>query len=466
VGSGGVVVLDVGKTNAKLTLWDAPGGGLLRRVRANRPAEGPGYRALDADGIEAWLAHTLREFAGLARIRAIVPVAHGAAAALVHRGALFAPPMDYEDEAGEAERAAYGRQRDSFAATGSPYLPQGLNLGLQLHRLDALTGPWPDDLAILPWPQYWAWRLSGVAASEASSLGCHSDLWRPYERSATRLATARGWWQRLGPLRRADEALGPIAPEWAERTGLPADCAVFCGLHDSNAALLGARGHAEIAAGDATVLSTGTWFVAMRSPDPAARSTPILLDEGRDCLVNVDVEGEPVPSARFMGGREAELIAGGADGPADEAALIDRLPGLVAAGVQIHPSFAPGVGPFPSHRGGWSGEPADTADRRAALALYLALMADASLDLIGSRDRLLVEGRFAASTAFVRALARLRPSQQVYVCDAEDDVAYGALRLVDPDRPPPSPLVPVRPLESSLDDYRARWRAGLAREPA
>src|SRR5437879_4696380 len=109
VGSGGVVVLDVGKTNAKLALWDASGGGLLRRVRANRPTAGPGYRALDADGVEAWLADTLREFAGFARIKAIVPVAHGAAAALVHRGAPFVPPMDYEDEAGEAERAAYGR---------------------------------------------------------------------------------------------------------------------------------------------------------------------------------------------------------------------------------------------------------------------------------------------------------------------------------------------------------------------
>jgi sugar (pentulose or hexulose) kinase len=267
-------------------------------------------------------------------------------------------------------------------------------------------------------------------------------------------------------LRRAGEVLGPIAPEWVERTGLPADCAVFCGLHDSNAALLAARGHAEIAGGDATVLSTGTWFVAMRSPDPAVRTTLADLDAGRDCLVNVDVEGQPVPSSRFMGGREAELIADGAEGPADERTQIDRLPGLIAAGVQIHPSFAPGVGPFPRHRGGWSGEPVDNTDRRAALALYLALMADVSLELIGSRDRLLVEGRFAASTAFVRALASLRPGQRVYVCDAEDDVAYGALRLVDPGRAPPSPLVLVAPLEPSLDGYRARWRADLAREPA
>jgi L-fuculokinase len=29
------------------------------------------------------------------------------------------------------------------------------------------------------YPQYWAWRLCGAAASEATSLGCHTDLWHP-----------------------------------------------------------------------------------------------------------------------------------------------------------------------------------------------------------------------------------------------------------------------------------------------
>ncbi|MDB5419824.1 MAG: carbohydrate kinase, partial [Phenylobacterium sp.] len=273
--------------------------------------------------------------------------------------------------------------------------------------------------------------------------------------------------RRLAPLRRAGEVLGPVAPEWVRRSGLPADCQVFCGLHDSNAALLGGRGHAEFAAGEATVLSTGTWFVAMRSAGPARGPARLELDEGRDCLVNADAEGRAVPSARFMGGREAEQILGGDPaGPATETALVERVPQLLARGVQIHPSFAPGVGPFPGHRGGWSREPADPDDRRAALGLYLALMADASLELIGSRRCLLVEGRFAASPVFVRALASLRPTQQVYVCDADDDVAYGALRLVQPDRPPPSPLIPVRPLAASLTAYRALWRAGLARQPA
>ncbi|WP_312163606.1 carbohydrate kinase [Phenylobacterium sp.] len=452
---GCTVVLDIGKTNAKLTLWDRSGRCLARHVRENEAVEGPGYRALDAAGIEAWMAPILAGFARLGRVRAIVPVGHGAAAALIADGRLFAPPMDYEDPGGEGEREAYLRRRDAFEHTGSPALPVGLNLGLQLHRLEALTGPWPDDLAILPWPQYWAWRFCGVMASEVTSLGCHSDLWRPYEGRPSALADAAGWAGRLGPLRRAGEMLGLLAAEWTE-LGLPADCQVLCGLHDSNAALLAARGHAEIAAEDATVLSTGTWFVALRS----GVHEPVVLDEARDCLVNVDASGRPALSARFMGGREAEAISRawelGGKPASVEAALA-----VVAAGSLILPSFAPGVGPFPDQAGRWIDPPPDRRGRRAALELYLALVADAALGLIGSRGRLLVEGRFAEAEVFVRALAGLRPEQRVYVSNAHDDVPYGALRLIDPDLPPASPLTPVKPLPVALGDYARRWRAAL-----
>lgn len=452
---GCTVVLDIGKTNAKLTLWDRSGRCLARHVRENEVVEGSGYRALDAAGIEAWMAPILAGFAQLGHVRAIVPVGHGAAAALISDGRLFAPPMDYEDAGGGGEREAYLRRRDAFDHTGSPALPLGLNLGLQLHRLEALTGPWPDDLTILPWPQYWAWRFCGVMASEVTSLGCHSDLWRPYEGRPSTLADQAGWTGRLGALRGAGDVLGPLAPEWTV-LGLPADCQVLCGLHDSNAALLAARGHAEIAAEDATVLSTGTWFVALRS----GMHEPVVLDEGRDCLVNVDAFGRPALSARFMGGREAEAISQAWE-LSGESASVEAALGVVAAGSLILPSFAPGVGPFAGHAGRWIDPPTDQPGRRAALELYLALVASQALDLIDSRGLLLVEGRFADAEVFVRALASLRPEQRVYVSNAHDDVPYGALRLIDPDLPPPSPLTPVVPLPTNLDGYAQRWRAAL-----
>lgn len=464
---GCTVVFDVGKTNAKLSLWDARGRCLERRVRRNDEVRASAYRALDAAGLEEWLAQTLTEFARNAPIRALIPVAHGAAAVLVRGNQLFTAPMDYEDEVDPEERREYDSQRDAFRHTGSPALPQGLNLGMQLHRLERLTGPWPDDLFILTWPQYWAWRLSGVMASEVTSLGCHSDLWRPLENRHSELAIRRGWARRLPPRRHAGEALGPLTSEWVARTGMPHDCVVLCGLHDSNAALLAARGHPEIASNDATVLSTGTWFVAMRSPHAGASLDTSALAEARDCLINVDVHGSPIPSARFMGGREAELLAGlnihALTENYDPQRLIDRLPAVLKSGATAFPSFVRGCGPFPDSVGEWRNKPPDPGDQRAITGLYLALMADASLNLVGSRDRLLIEGRFAEAVIFVRALAALRPQQKIYVSNAHNDVPYGALRLLYPDLAQPSSLTPVEPLEVDFREFAEEWRAHAVR---
>jgi sugar (pentulose or hexulose) kinase len=272
-------------------------------------------------------------------------------------------------------------------------------------------------------------------------------------------------------LRHAGEPLGSVNHEWMDRAGLPADCVVLCGLHDSNAALLAARGHPQIASNDATVLSTGTWFVAMRSP--ASGSTADIsgvaesLTESRDCLINVDVHGSPIPSARFMGGREAELLAAlnihALTENYDPQRLIERLPTLLKTGATAFPTFVQGCGPFPEAKGEWRHKPADPGDQRAITGLYLALMADASLNLIGSRDRLLIEGRFAEAMIFVRALAALRPEQKVYVSNAHNDVPYGALRLIHSDLPPPSPLTEIEPLDVDFRAFAEEWRAHAAR---
>lgn len=460
---GSTIVVDIGKTNAKVSLWNSGGNLVDRKVRSNQPQHSSsGYRALDVAGIDAWLLDSIGEFTGYGNVARIITVGHGAAAALIRDGSPYLDPMDYEDPVPAPDRERYDAQRDPFAATGSPALPLGLNLGVQLHRLEQLTGNFPDDVVILPWPQYWAWRFCGVAASEVTSLGCHSDLWRPVENTFSELAVRRGWAARMAPLRGAGETLGQITAEIAAATGLNSDCEVLCGLHDSNAALVAARGHAEIAENESTVLSTGTWFVAMRSIGAGVEVDISDLQESRDCLVNVDVNARPTPSARFMGGREAEM-AGSVDSfrltdDCDPDELLACLPGLVDRGVCAVPGFVPGVGPFPDAPGAWYDKPDDDMDLRAATDLYLALVANTALDLIGSRDRLLVEGRFAEDAPFVRTLAALRPDQAVYTSNAEHDVAYGALRLVAPDLRPTSELTRIDPLEFDISAYAASWR--------
>ncbi|WEK43417.1 MAG: carbohydrate kinase [Candidatus Sphingomonas colombiensis] len=462
------VVLDLGKTLSKLSLWSPSGTMLARRTRLNdrhvAMLGGQSVRVLDAMGIEAWAEEVLREFAGLGRVARIIPVGHGAAAAILRDGALAAAALDYEQLIPAEYVAAYHKQRDPFAHTGSPALPDGLNLGLQLHFLDLLDPALlSGDATILPWPQYWAWCFSGVAASEVTSFGCHSDLWCPATAEPSRLARRRGWAARFAPLRRAGEAIGTITTDWVRRTGLPPDVAVHCGLHDSNAALLAARGFAEIAGHEATVLSTGTWFVAMRTPGIGVHVDLAALSEARDCVVNVDVHGTPIPSARFMGGREIELLTGidarRIDINPDQPAIIAALPGVVSTGAMVLPTLTPGVGPFPIGANRWVNRPRDAIELRAAVCLYAALVADAALELIGARERVLVEGRFGEALAFVRTLATLRPDLRFFVSNQRNDVSYGALRLIAPWLSPPSALSEVQPLDCDLVGYAARWRA-------
>jgi sugar (pentulose or hexulose) kinase len=455
------VVLDVGKTLTKASLWSSTGVLLERRPRVNARPDAGGYLTLDAAGIECWLATTLRDFSRMERIGHIIPVAHGAAAALIREGKLHAPPLDYEHPIPAAIHLEYDEHREPFLLTGSPALPAGLNLGAQLHFLERTQREiWRGEPTVLPWPQYWSWRLSGRAVSEVTSLGCHTDLWYPLAGSYSSTALDRGWAARFATLARADAVVGLISAEWTERSGLPGDVKVLCGLHDSNAALLAARAAAGEQGSDMTVLSTGTWFVAMRTPGDTRFTELAKLAVDRDCLVNVDLRGEPVPSARFMGGREIEILMG-ADGQRVETHDEDQVAAayaVIANGTMILPTFAAGAGPYGRCSGRWLSMPADPLQRWAAVCLYAALLADTALDLIGSKDCLIIEGRFSASVLFVAVLAALRPGMAVYAAPSSVDVSLGALTLLPMALPPGCTLARVRPLRIGLNDYRERWR--------
>lgn len=453
---GAIIVIDLGKTLSKVSLWSRDGRCLDKVTRPNQRQAAAPYVPLDTAATADWILDALASFAGHP-VEHIVPVAHGAAVAGLRGTELALIPPDYEREAPTAQLAEYRAGRDAFAITGSPALPAGLNLGAQLHYLEALGGF--EGVTLLPYAQYWAWLLTGRAVSEVTSLGCHSDLWAPAAADFSPMAKARGWAALFAPLVKAGDVVGTLRPEVATRTGLSRRVQVLAGLHDSNAALLAARGFAEISDSEATVLSTGTWFVAMRLPASPIDLT--ALPEACDCLVNVDAYGRPVPSARFMGGREIESVIGidtrRVDIKPDQPALLGAVAKVLADGAMLLPTLAPGCGPYPEGPGEWISEPAGWFEKRAAMCLYAALVTDKALNLIGSKDRLLVEGRFAEAEVFVRALASLRPAMTVYTANAHNDVSFGALRLINPALRPQGKLVRVAPLDQDLTAYRQQW---------
>ena len=444
-----IAILDVGKTNVKVTLV-AGGRVVEQRKLHNEPYPAPPYLRLANDRIWEWALSELADLSRQANITDIVPVAHGASVAIIDEAGLVLPMLDYEQEISDFD-AEYDRLARDFAATGSPRLPCGHNTGRQLFWLQRkFPEAFTRTRAIVGYAQYWSFMLSGVAASELTALGCHTDLWRPRAADYSHLVDRAGWRALMPPLRRASDVLGPIRPEIAARTGLSPRCRVRCGIHDSNATFLRWRSRLEE---PFTVASTGTWIILL-----VAGGTLPVNGEHLDCLGNVDALGNLVASARFMGGREYEIING--DAAEEKEPPARRLGELAANPCFALPAFSDQGGPFAGTRGRFVDASGNDAIpwRRATLgALYSALMTDLLLDLVDARGPILLEGPFAANETYVAALAALRPASEVRPSLDALGTSLGAAMLVDPGMHVDMPA-PVSPPDVDLGSYRARWR--------
>lgn len=444
-----IAILDVGKTNVKVTLV-AEGCVVEQRRQHNESHPAPPYPHLANDRIRDWALDQFADLARRATITDIVPVAHGASVAVIDDAGLVLPMLDYEQEISEFD-AEYERLARDFAETGSPRLPCGHNVGRQLLWLQR---KFPDAFArgraILGYAQYWAFMLSGVAASEPTALGCHTDLWRPKAKDYAQLVDKAGWRALMPPLRAASDVLGPIRPELAARTGFSPHCRVRCGIHDSNATFLRWR---ACLPEPFTVASTGTWIILL----VAGGNLP-AAGEHLDCLGNVDALGNMVASARFMGGRELERIIG--DGTPSQEPADRKLANLLAAPCYALPAFSDQGGPFAGQTGrivDERGKDAAPQDRATLAALYCALMSDLLLDVLSARGPIILDGPFATNDVYVAALAALRPESPVLPSAETQGTSLGAAQLADPRWLAELPGA-TRPAAIDLAPYRARWR--------
>jgi sugar (pentulose or hexulose) kinase len=449
-----VLVLDVGKTNVKLVAVDPLGWTVLgTRIAPNEPVPRPPYLHCPVEHIARWLTAALTDVAESYEVLAIVPTTYGSTAALIDESGLVTPVMDYEVEIPEDIAAAYAAIAPPFEECFCPVNPQGQTLGRQLYWQSRLI-PLAFERArhILPFPQYWGWRLTGAVASEVTSLGAQTQLWRPREGRLSSLVERLGWADKLPPMRRAWEVLGTLEADLAERTGLPPSTPVLVGIHDSNANYTRylAAGHDDV-----TLLSTGTWLIGFNPAMPVE-----ALDPARDTVSNTDLLGRPVASSRYMGGREHRLLAGeGGRGSLDEVRA------LVRAGTTALPDFTASGGPFPraAGKGRVLGPAPETGSARAALAsLYVALMADVCLDLLRSENPIVIDGGFVDDPLLAEILAALRLGQPVLVSPERDGTAIGAALLYgweERTRPVALELRPVPPPAiAGLAGYARAWR--------
>lgn len=448
-------VLDIGKTNVKVAVVDLQAEREVDVLtRANTVLPGPPYPHFDTAAHWDFICEALRQLNATHPIDAVTVTAHGASGVLLtSSGELAAPVIDYEFSGPDDLASEYDDMRPGFAETGSPRLAMGLNAGAQLFwQLRSDPGLAGRVATFLTYPQYWVFRLTGVAANEVTSLGCHTDLWNPYEKRYSTLVSKLGLSGKMAPVRAAGECLGTLTPEVSKRTGLPPQTPVYCGIHDSNASLLP---HLLKRKAPFSVISTGTWVIAF-----SIGGQSVALDPGRDTLMNVNAFGHAVPSARFMGGREFEILMHARRGSCEQR----DTDAVAEKQIMLFPAAEPRSGPFQGRRACWNVDETGLSDgeRFAAVSNYLALVTAEMLAMIGADGPIIVEGPFAQNDCYLAMLqaAAQRPVETQKT--SATGTAIGAALLIcggsgASRETPRTEDVPVN-AQPALEAYARAWR--------
>ena len=255
-------------------------------------------------------------------------------------------------------------------------------------------------------------------------------------------------------MRGASEALGPVLPELSARLGLKSGVPVHCGIHDSNASLYP---HLLQRPAPFSVVSTGTWVIVMSIGGRADG-----LDAARDCLLNVNALGDPVPSARFMGGREFSTLVRDAGDCTDA-----DLSHVLGNGIMLLPSVQQGSGPFPHRAHSWIGSEATLApgQRFAAVSLYLAMMSATCLELTGAAGPVIVEGPFAKNRVFGAMLSAATGREVLAASGSATGTSIGAALLAAEGMKPGIGFAAISAppsLAGGMERYAEDWRQATA----
>lgn len=457
-----VLVFDIGKTHVKVSILNERCVELYQNRTSNTTLQTKPYHSYDVDGIWAWFKSELSKLAPRFDIGSISIATHGAAAALINplTGKLILPVMDYEFDDYPDNLPDYRALRPPVAQTGSPEFPAGLNLGRQLNwQCQLMSAENKNKAVLLMYPQYWSWKLSGKLSTEITSLGCHTDLWDVQSNAPSSLLQKLGLAHALPPIKKAWKPIGTIKENLATELGLSKNCEVYPGVHDSNAGYIPVLRQPK--KDRPTVVSTGTWSVIMDSQSDCSR-----LEPDKDMLVNIDAEGSPLATARYMGGREFGLICERLNTDIATTFTDTDVETILNSNAFIMPSFCQGTGPYPNLNGHISFENETLKiNGKAAATIYSALMVNDILNRLSpsSRQDILIEGSFASNEILCRLLATLNPKRKVRTKSGGNGVTEGCFLLTQWDVPlsqSENPEIAPYPLEL-FADYAKTWNEKL-----
>jgi sugar (pentulose or hexulose) kinase len=295
-----VVIIDVGKTNKKIFVFDQRYKILYEKsARFIETVDEDGDPCENLESLRLSVYDSLREVFKRKdfEIKAINFCTYGASFVYVNEsGEPIAPLYNYlkafPEDLKDKFYSAHGGAAAVSLATASPVLGN-LNSGMQLYRI---KNQQPDLYAKIKYalhlPQYLSYLISGQFYSDLTSIGCHTQLWDFNKEDYHDWVSEEGLLEKFASVVGSDE----VFP--AEFPGN--NYVVGTGLHDSSAALIPylVNFHEPF-----VLISTGTWCISLNPFNTNPLTGKELED---DCLCYLQYQGKPVKASRIFAGYELE----------------------------------------------------------------------------------------------------------------------------------------------------------------
>ena len=448
-----IAVLDIGKTNKKISIFNTQFQ-VIESVSISLDEiveEGLAFEPVSQ--ICEWFFAQIQQLAKQYPIAAVSVTTHGATFVCIDAaGDITVPVLSYSSDPGEEFHQRFHKQFGSVdelhKSTGTPSMP---GLGCMGKSLFFIQENYPEELArtahILNFPQYFGFLLTGKRGLEKTYIGNHTYMW---DHKGSRFSPLLDQLnvRHLLPdtLNESWDILGTVNLTAAGRTGLSEKTVVTVGIHDSNAALLP---YLVKEKSSFVLNSSGSVMVNMRCD---SGSTLEDRDMGKTILFNTNAFSEPVRTSLYLGGLEYDIY---------QQQFQARKPGLPTPDFKIDiadetlsnkdcfiiPSLIP-FGVFPSSKPRlieknrvydfnslFEGQaPAFVDDFEKAhfvLNLSLAIQTRVAIQDVGIQkgDTIYVEGGFTKNETYLSLLSTLFEDSVIMVSNLQEATSFGAAML-------------------------------------
>lgn len=295
-----IAIIDVGKTNKKLFLFDEQYKIVYERsARFAETVDEDGDPCENLESLRVSVFDSLhdvfdkKEFV----LKALNFSTYGASFVYIDdKGNPVTPLYNYLKSYPENLKKQFydtyeGEEKVSLE-TASPVLGS-LNSGMQLYRIKYEK---PDIFKRIKYalhlPQFLSYLISQKAFADITSIGCHTNLWNFNENHYHEWVYKERIIEKLPPVVPSDYVLPASVEENKFSLGV--------GLHDSSAALIPylVSFHEPF-----VLISTGTWCISL---NPFNYKALTLEELKQDCLCYMQYQGMPVKASRLFAGQEHE----------------------------------------------------------------------------------------------------------------------------------------------------------------